>query len=70
LTLNITEDDNSLDLELVMKVAQYFRISKQEAGSEIAKLKNVIARWPEIAAKYRLSGKEKDYMSAAFDLTD
>ena len=66
LTLNITDDDNSLDLELVKEVAQYFRISKQEASTEIANLKSVVADWRKIAAKYKLAERQKEYMSAAF----
>jgi serine/threonine-protein kinase HipA len=66
LTLNITDDDNSLDLGLAMDVAQYFRISKHEANAEIANLKSVVTNWRKTAAKYKLAGRQKDYMSAAF----
>jgi serine/threonine-protein kinase HipA len=67
LTLNISDTDNALDLELVTEVAPYFRISKQEANATLSHLKSTAAQWREIAAKYKIPAKEQDYMSAAFD---
>jgi serine/threonine-protein kinase HipA len=67
LTLNISDTDNALDLELVTEVAPYFRISKQEANATLSHLKSTAAQWREIAAKYKIPAKEHDYMSAAFD---
>ena len=67
LTLNISENDNSLNLELAIEVAQYFRVSKQEANTVTTHFKRVIAEWSEMAANYKLPRQEIDYMAAAFN---
>jgi serine/threonine-protein kinase HipA len=67
LTLNISDSDNALDPGLVLEVAPYFRISRQEASATLDHLKSTITEWREIAGKYKISTKEQDYMSTAFD---
>ena len=67
LTLNISEDDNSLDTELALSVAKYFRLKHDQAKDIQDTLKNAVAQWRTIAAKYKLSKREQDYMAAAFN---
>lgn len=66
LTLNITNADNSLDLDLAMEVAGYFRLSDEKAIQIINELSAVVNDWKKIAAKYKISSAEQERMSAAF----
>jgi serine/threonine-protein kinase HipA len=66
LTLNISENDNSLSLELALEVAQHFRIKPEEASAMIDEMKKSISNWRQIASKYKLSRRELDAMSQAF----
>jgi len=67
LTLNITDEDNSLDLDLALEVAEFFRLEKATAKQTIDNVKRNIKSWPKIAAQYGLSKREQDLMSAAFE---
>lgn len=66
LTLNISENDNSLSLELALEVAQHFRIKPKEALEMINDMKKSILSWRKIASKYKLSNREQDAMAEAF----
>ena len=67
LTLNITDEDNSLDTELALEVAEFFRLDTTIAKETINKIKKNIKNWQKIATKYGLSKREQDLMSAAFE---
>ena len=67
LTLNISEDDNSLDIELALSVAKHFRLKNQEAELILNNIRKVEAGWPVLATKYRLSRREQENMSIAFN---
>lgn len=66
LTLNISENDNSLDPELALSVAKHFRLKPQEASAIFNNIKNAVSKWPAIAAKYKLSRREQENMETAF----
>jgi serine/threonine-protein kinase HipA len=67
LTLNISENDNSLNLDLVLEVSFYFRLKSSEAKDIIDEMKKTIVLWKQIAAKYKISSREQNTMAAAFD---
>jgi len=67
LTLNISEDDNSLSVDLVLSVAQHFRVSSSAALETLKSFKNVITQWHRIAEELKLSRSEQDYMAPAFE---
>ncbi len=67
LTLNITDEDNSLDTELTLEVAEFFRLSTATAKETINDIKKSIKNWHKIATQYGLSKREQDLMSAAFE---
>jgi serine/threonine-protein kinase HipA len=67
LTLNVTDEDNSLDTELALEVAEFFRLDTPKAKETINMIKKVIKDWHKIAARYGLSKREQDLMSAAFE---
>lgn len=68
LSLNISEDDNSLDFELALEVAKFFRVSIKEGKTIIDKTKKVVSNWSEKAEKYNISRYEQEVMEGAFDL--
>ncbi|MFM2339166.1 MAG: hypothetical protein RL115_2359 [Bacteroidota bacterium] len=66
LSLNITDVDNSVDLELAMEVAGYFRLSNAKASQIIVEVTAVIKGWKKIAERYEISRAEQNRMENAF----
>lgn len=66
LSLNITDADNSLDLDIAMEVAGYFRLSDDKASQIIQQVSAVVKDWKKVAANYKISNAEQERMSAAF----
>jgi serine/threonine-protein kinase HipA len=67
LTLNISEEDNSLNLELAKEVAVFFRIGSTRANEIIQIITSAVKDWQKVASKYGLARNEIDLMSAAFE---
>lgn len=67
LTLNISEDDNSLDVGLALSVAKHFRLKNHEATLILNDIRHLVAGWPVMATKYGLSRREQENMSGAFN---
>lgn len=67
LTLNISENDNSLNLELALEVADYFRVEKQDATKIVNQIKKTVESWRTIASKYGISRREQELMASAFE---
>lgn len=70
LSLNITEDDSRLSLDLAIEVSEHFGINKKEA-LDIEKDMITIIRenWRKIASKNGLSKSSIEYMKPAFAVT-
>jgi len=66
LKLNISENDNSLDLSLAMEVHEYFRLTKEKAEGIINTIKKTVQDWKHIATKYKISKTEQELKSMAF----
>ena len=66
LSLHITDADNSLDLNVAIEVANYFRLTKNKASQIIEQVADVVKDWRKVAAKYKISNAEQERMSAAF----
>jgi serine/threonine-protein kinase HipA len=69
LKLNISLNDNALELDLALEVAGEFRMNLKEAELIIAKIKKATSDWRKIAAKYKISKTEQDLMETAFYLS-
>lgn len=67
LSLNISLDDNSLDLELALEVADYFRVKKDEALVKIENIKSSVKNWRKVANKYQLPKSEQELMAKVFE---
>jgi serine/threonine-protein kinase HipA len=66
LKLNISLNDNALDIDLALSVIDYFRISKKTASTIIEQVKMSVRNWRQIAGKYNISKSEQDLKSMAF----
>jgi len=66
LKLNISDNDNSLDLELAMEVHEFFRLSKERAIVIMNEVRTAVRTWKEVANKYGLSRAEQELKSLAF----
>ena len=67
LTLNISKTDNSLDFDLAISVAKYFRIEHAVANSIVKKIKEEVKNWNRIAKKYGIPNYEQERMASAFE---
>lgn len=69
LKLNISDEDNSLDLNLAMEVSEFFRLSEKRATEIIDEVLNAVANWREVAIKYKISRVEQELKAIAFKIT-
>lgn len=69
LSLNVSEEDNSLSINLVVEVAEQFMISKKEAATLSNEIVSTVRdNWRKIAEKNGLSKSSIEYMKSAFAL--
>jgi serine/threonine-protein kinase HipA len=66
LKLNISENDNALDIDLALEVAKFFRLNHQKAKHIADEIKQSVAQWQKIASKYKISRNEQEMVSRAF----
>ncbi|MEQ8627363.1 HipA domain-containing protein [Ekhidna sp.] len=67
LKLNISEDDNALDLDLVMEVHEYFRLDATRARTIIEEVTKAVSQWADVVNKYGVSRAEQELKAPAFD---
>ena len=70
LKLNISESDNALDIDLVLSVAHYFRVTDDDAFAIMKHCVNVVRQWRKVATALRLSEREQNSMAPAFLLAE
>lgn len=68
LSLNISDKDNSLDLELAIEVSGYFRLDNNKATKIAEHIKNTVSSWRDLAVKFKIPKVEQERMSVAFTL--
>lgn len=66
LSLNISEDDNSLEYDLCLEVAEYFRWKIKDAEKYVKEAKDEISKWRKIAKELGIPNREVSYMETAF----
>lgn len=66
LKLNISESDNALDIDLVLSVAPYFRLTADEAYAIMERCVGVVRQWQKLAAALQIPVHEQDWMASAF----
>ena len=67
LSLNISLDDNSLDLDLALEVAEYFRLTDEEAFRIIEDIRGSVKSWKSVANKHQLPRSEQELMAKVFE---
>ena len=68
LSLNISDEDNALDFELAMDVAEFFQLTPQEARKIQDDVVSTVKTWPTVAKVVGISRKDQEGMSRAFSL--
>lgn len=66
LSLNISENDNALDLDLAMEVAPFFRLKEGRAREIVREVKQAVRSWRDVATTYGISDTEQDLKAKAF----
>lgn len=66
LTLNITENDNRLDLNLALEVAASFHLDVSRAKEMMGAVRRAVKQWRHVATRLKLSKAEQEKMSLAF----
>ena len=67
LSLNISLNDNALDLDLALEVIEFFRMDRDNGVKIIERLKESIRRWRRVADRYKLPRSEQERMAKVFD---
>jgi len=70
LKLNISENDNALDIDLVLSVAHYFRVADDDAFAIMKHCVSVVRQWGKVATALKLSEREQNSMAPAFHLVE
>ena len=65
LSLNITEADNSLDMDLAREVAPFFGVPEKDAEAIIGEVRDAVSGWRRVAGKLGISRSEQDKMANA-----
>ena len=68
LKLNISDEDNSLDIELALGVSSFFRVTKKRTAEIIKEVQAAVRNWRVVATKYGLSRTEQELKSIAFKI--
>lgn len=68
LKLNVSENDNGLDLDLARSVAGYFRIKQNDADEIIEGFRFAVSQWRVIADRLGIPAREQTRMAKAFRL--
>jgi serine/threonine-protein kinase HipA len=66
LSLNISEKDNALDLDLAREVSPYYRLSSKRMNEITDGLKKAVRGWKALAEKQGISRTQRDLMAKAF----
>lgn len=70
LKLNVSENDNAIDLGLALEVAPYFRLNEASAQQIIQEVKSAVSNWRELAEAAGIPRNEIELMSNAFRLVN
>lgn len=67
LHLNISGYDNSLNINLALDVANFFRLTPPRADQIVKEIKKSIDNWRRLAKLYKISSAEQERMAVAFN---
>jgi len=66
LKLNISDNDNALDLDLAIEVSAFFRLSERRTKEIIMEVVSSVRNWRIIASKYGISRSDQELKALAF----
>jgi serine/threonine-protein kinase HipA len=66
LSLNISETDNSLSLDLALNVSEYFRIGQQRSRQILNSVQAAVSDWKALADQFEIPRAEQEAMRRAF----
>lgn len=66
LKLNISDEDNSLDVSLAMEVSEFFRLSEKKATEIMREVQVAVSCWKEVATTYGISKTAQELKAIAF----
>ena len=70
LTLNVSETENALDLQLALEVAPFFRLALPQAELIMAEVVAAVRGWRAVAVRYQIPREEQELMANAFRAAD
>lgn len=70
LKLNVSENDNAIDLDLALEVIAYFRLKKNEAKQIIQEVITAVSSWKRLAQQAGISKNEIELKTNAFRLVN
>jgi serine/threonine-protein kinase HipA len=70
LSTDINEGDNTASVDLVLDVAEYFRLTASQAAGVLGEIVDAVSQWKTVAARHGLSTTEIDGMQRAFSTLD
>jgi serine/threonine-protein kinase HipA len=68
--LSKTDEDNALDLDLALQVAEFFRLSEKRALEIILDVKTAVGNWRTVANKYGIPRSEQELKRMAFRMAE
>ena len=67
LSLNVNEEDNSIDISLALEVAEYFGLTEQESETAATEIcRTIQENWEKISQQYGLGRGAVERMRGAF----
>lgn len=67
LKLNISDTDNSLNLDIALEVSPFFRLKSSQAREIVEKVRKTVSAWPIVASEYKIGKNEQEIMRGAFE---
>ncbi len=67
LSLNVDDNNSSIDLDLAVDAAPYYGIDKDDAAEQVARIKDIVLKnWLPLSKKYGIPRSEAERMKKAF----
>ena len=69
LSLGITEEDSTLDIQLALDTAEFYQLSSKEAAQTVTTMATIIHQdWKDLAHKYKIARSSIERMEPAFQI--
>lgn len=67
LSLNISLDDNALNLDIPLDIVEFFRLDREHGLQIIERVRKSVSTWRNVANKYQLPKSEQELMAKVFN---